>query len=129
MLLAVPRPERARAAGIVIGTDQRQIDPMIFQLAKLGCYALARSNKLFGFRVGDRAYQEEGGKPRRRFLLGLVVAGSGGNQGADQLAGTRHAIVVDAAAMRVAEQEAAIGGDTVGIGSARAGDQQGCNRY
>src|SRR5690348_13750199 len=102
MLLAVPRPKRTRAARIVVGADQRQIDPMIFKLAQLGCYALARGNELFRFRVGDRAYQEEGGKPRRRFLLGLVVAGGGVNQGTDQPAGARHATFVDAAAMRVA---------------------------
>ena len=96
---------------------------MIFHLAKLGRDALARSDELFGFRVSNRAYQEKGGKPRRRFLLSLVVAGSGCNQTADQLAGAGHATLVDTAAMRVAEQEAAIGRDAVGIGSARAGDQ------
>src|SRR3954453_6242432 len=102
---------------------------MAFQSTELGGDALARRNEFVGFRIGYRADQKEGGKSRRCVLFSLVVRRCDGNQCPDQLFGTRYSTVVNAAALRIAEQKTAVSRDAVGIGNARAGDQQGCDRH
>src|SRR5436853_4718307 len=100
-------------------------DIMLLEPLEFARHDRTGGHELFATRIDESADNKEPREPCGCLILLPLVRGGSDDQVADQLTGADDAVVLNPAAMGIAQEETAICRDAGGIVGARAGDQQG----